>query len=61
MRGRVMSIYLLAFRGGMPLGGLESGYLATFLSASMVLTIDGALLTAAALYFLTRKEGVRDI
>ena len=30
MRGRVMSIYMLAFRGGMPLGSLVSGYLATF-------------------------------
>ena len=29
MRGRVMSIYMLAFRGGMPLGSLVSGYLAT--------------------------------
>src|SRR5207248_2763321 len=27
MRGRVMSIYMLAFRGGMPLGSLVSGYL----------------------------------
>ena len=25
MRGRVMSIYMLAFRGGMPLGSLVSG------------------------------------
>ena len=29
MRGRVMSIYLVAFRGGMPLGSLVSGYLAS--------------------------------
>ena len=33
MRGRVMSIYMLAFRGGMPLGSLVSGYLATFIGA----------------------------
>ena len=26
LRGRVMSIYLVAFRGGMPLGSLVSGY-----------------------------------
>ena len=61
MRGRVMSIYLLAFRGGMPLGGLASGYLATFLSASTVLIINGALLAASAIYFLTLKGGVREI
>ena len=33
MRGRVMSIYMLAFRGGMPLGSLVSGYLATLIGA----------------------------
>jgi MFS family permease len=60
MRGRVMSIYLLAFRGGMPLGGLVSGYLATFLTASTVLIINGALLVAGALYFLARSHGVRE-
>jgi MFS family permease len=60
MRGRVMSIYLLAFRGGMPLGGLVSGYLATFLSASTVLILNGALLVAGALYFLARSHGVRE-
>ena len=26
MRGRVMSIYMVAFRGGMPLGSLVAGY-----------------------------------
>ena len=29
MRGRVMSIYMVAFRGGMPLGSLVAGYAAT--------------------------------
>ena len=28
LRGRVMSIYMVAFRGGMPLGSLASGYAA---------------------------------
>ena len=27
MRGRVMSVYNAAFRGGMPLGSVFSGYL----------------------------------
>src|SRR5260370_38834053 len=44
MRGRVMSIYMVAFRGGMPLGSLVSGYLATSLGAPMVLGINGILL-----------------
>ena len=58
MRGRVMSIYMLAFRGGMPLGSLVSGWLATFLGAPLVIGINGALLILVALYFLTRNHGV---
>ena len=30
LRGRVVSIYMVAFRGGMPLGSLASGYAASF-------------------------------
>jgi MFS family permease len=58
MRGRVMSIYMVAFRGGMPLGSLVSGALASRIGLPAVLTINGALLCLAAVYFLTRKEGV---
>jgi predicted MFS family arabinose efflux permease len=61
MRGRVMSIYLVAFRGGMPLGSLASGYLASVFSAPAVLFVNGALLMAVALYFLTRSREVREI
>ena len=32
MRGRVMSIYMVAFRGGMPLGSLVGGWIATLTS-----------------------------
>ena len=60
MRGRVMSIYMLAFRGGMPLGSLVSGYFATFIGAPMVIGINGALLVVVAVYFLTRNHGVLD-
>jgi len=60
MRGRVMSIYMLAFRGGMPLGSLVSGWLATFIGAPMVIGINGALLVLVAIYFLTRNHGVLD-
>ncbi len=60
MRGRVMSIYMLAFRGGMPLGSLVSGYLATFIGAPTVISINGVLLVVVALYFLVRSHGVRE-
>ncbi len=61
MRGRVMSIYMLAFRGGMPIGSLASGYAATFISAPSVLQINGVLLVAVAIYFLFRSHGIREL
>jgi len=60
MRGRVMSIYMLAFRGGMPLGSLVSGYFASFLGAPLVIGINGVLLVIVAGYFLVRSHGVRE-
>jgi MFS family permease len=61
MRGRVMSIYMVAFRGGMPLGSLVAGYLATLTSAPTVLTINGVLMSLVAAWFLLKHEGVREI
>ena len=61
MRGRVMSIYMLAFRGGMPLGALASGYVATLTSAPIALAINGTLLAIVALWFLRRNERIREI
>jgi MFS family permease len=61
IRGRVMSIYMLAFRGGMPIGSLVSGYFATFLGAPLVIEINGVLLVLVAAYFLfIRSHGVRE-
>ncbi len=53
MRGRVMSVYNVAFRGGMPFGSLIVGALVKELSAPVVLTYNGALLAILGLYFLT--------
>jgi MFS family permease len=61
MRGRVMSIYMLAFRGGMPLGSLMSGWAAAYITAPMVLEINGALLVVVAIYFLVRGYGIREL
>ena len=60
MRGRVMSIYMLAFRGGMPLGSLVSGYFATLVGAPLVIGINGGLLVIVAIYFLSKNHGVLD-
>jgi predicted MFS family arabinose efflux permease len=61
MRGRVMSIYMVAFRGGMPLGSLLSGYLATLIGTAVVIGMNGVLLVIVAIYFLIiRSHGVRE-
>ncbi len=52
MRGRVMSVYNVAFRGGMPLGNLLSGWLVPVFTAPVVLGVNGFLLILVALYFL---------
>jgi predicted MFS family arabinose efflux permease len=61
MRGRVMSIYMVAFRGGMPLGSLTGGWVANMTSAPTVLVINGVLLSCVAAWFLLRKQGVREL
>jgi MFS family permease len=61
LRGRVVSIYMVAFRGGMPLGSLWGGYAATLTSAPYVLAVNGALVALVALYFLVRSHGVREL
>ena len=61
LRGRVVSIYLVAFRGGSPLGGLASGWLVTQVgSAPAVLMVNGILLTIIALFFLVRGHGLKE-
>lgn len=52
MRGRVMSVYNVAFRGGMPLGNLLAGRLVELYTAPLVLAVNGVLLVGVALYFL---------
>ena len=52
MRGRVMSVYNFAFRGGMPMGNLLSGWLVPVLTAPVVLSLNGLVLIGMAVYFL---------
>ena len=59
MRGRVMSIYLVAFRGGMPLGSLVSGYFASVSSAPNVIAFNGVALLAVSVYFLMKTKEIR--
>jgi len=59
MRGRVVSIYMMAFRGGMPIGSLAAGYFANVTSAPATLAVTGLLLSLVAAVFLARAKTVR--
>jgi MFS family permease len=48
MRGRVLSIFGFAFRGGMPLGSLLAGALVTYFGAPLVIAVFCAVLVAIA-------------
>ena len=52
MRGRVMSAYNFAFRGGMPMGNLVAGWLVPIFTAPTVLAVNGLMLASLGLYFL---------
>jgi hypothetical protein len=58
MRGRVMSVYNFAFRGGMPMGNLLSGWLVPIFTAPLVLATEGVALIALALFFLFGERRV---
>ena len=59
MRGRVMSIFMFAFRGGMPLGSLTVGYLASQFSPPTALLAGSAVLGLTAVSFLLSSSGVK--
>ncbi len=59
MRGRVMSIYMLSFRGGAPLGALATGFLAEHYPLPRILMVEGALLSLLALGFLLSPSKVK--
>jgi MFS family permease len=61
LRGRVMSIYMVFFRGGMPLGSLAAGYIASRTSAPAVLGVNGVLILCVSAYFFIRSHGVREL
>jgi MFS family permease len=57
MRGRVMSIYMVAFRGGMPLGALITGYLAETIYLPHIMLVQGIMVfLLAAAYMLSKSE-----
>jgi predicted MFS family arabinose efflux permease len=58
MRGRVMSVYNVAFRGGMPFGSVTTGWLVPIFSAPSVLSVNGLVLLSLGAYFLFVQKRV---
>lgn len=56
MRGRVMSVYNVAFRGGMPFGSFAAGRLIESYSAPSVLLANGILLVVLSGFFLAQRK-----
>ncbi len=60
MRGRVLSIYMVAFRGGMPLGSLATGLLAKRFFLPNIILVEGVLLIIIAASFLLSRSEVKE-
>ncbi|MBZ5620226.1 MAG: MFS transporter [Acidobacteriia bacterium] len=61
MRGRVMSVYNLTFRGGMPVGNLIAGSLVPMFTAPTVFVVNGVLLVALGLYFFMVQRRIAEL
>jgi predicted MFS family arabinose efflux permease len=57
LRGRVVSIYMVALRGGGPIGALVSGYFADVYSAPTVMMVNGALLAVITVGVVLSGKG----
>ena len=61
MRGRVMSAYNVAFRGGMPFGSFMVGAMSKFYPLTTLLAINGALMLLIGIYLLTVHRKVANL
>jgi MFS family permease len=61
MRGRIMSVYSMAFRGSMSLGPLAAGALAARHGAPLTVSAFGGVLVAVAVLFLMKNKHVREL
>jgi predicted MFS family arabinose efflux permease len=61
MRGRVMSVYNLAFRGGGPFGVLVAGALIPKLSAPVTIAALGAAMILLGAVFLATQRRVTEL
>jgi MFS family permease len=60
-RGRVMSLYAMAFRGMVPFGSLLAGIMASRLGAPLTLVIGGGCCIAGSLFFARNLPRMREM
>ncbi len=60
LRGRVMSLYSMAFMGMVPLGSLLSGMMARALGAPATIVLNGLACVAGALLFRRRLDSIQE-
>lgn len=61
MRGRVMSIFFLSFRSGMPLGGLLAGTVASQTTPGLAVGAMAVLLGSISIGFLLSPSGIKQL
>jgi MFS family permease len=61
MRGRVMSLFTMAFVGLSPLGSVIGGALAVRIGAPLTVAIGGTVCMLVALWFATRLPALREV
>ena len=60
MRGRVMSLFTLIFRGTPAIGGLLLGVLAEFIGLRWTFAIAAVICAAAVVWLLPQRKSVQD-
>jgi len=60
LRGRIISLYMLAFMGTAPVGSLLSGWAADRIGTPHTVALGGVLCTATAVWFATRIPALRE-
>jgi MFS family permease len=60
-RGRIMSLYAMAFQGMVPFGNLMAGSLASRIGAPNTETVAGLCCVAAAVFFMRKLPAIRRI
>lgn len=59
LRGRVMSVYILLFQGGFPIGALIAGWLAGITSESVTVFAFACILMVVAVFVQLRQPSIR--